>query len=179
MVGFLEDNKIVKMEYKVTTLSQAKALSGLFLGTVIMLIAVYFVIQADGYSDGIPIIFGTGYLIILIPTLFLHIEYYLKNRNDILIIDTSEKTISINEQKSIFFNQIESIIYVMPPVWHRKGIIRLLPFEDYHYAKIKMKNGEEFIFTCLMAYRVEDVLEQISGIAIEKRKMLFATMLIG
>lgn len=166
------------MEYKITFRNHFKSLEHLIYGSIMMSLAIYYILKTDGYTEGIPVIFCTIYLINFIPTLFLHIEYYLKNRNDILIIDISEKTISINGQKPIFFSEIENIAYVMPPVWHRKGFIRLLPFEDYHYAKIKMKNGEQFIFTCLMAYRVEDVLKQISGVPIEKRKFLFATTLI-
>jgi hypothetical protein len=167
------------MEYKITFRNHFKSLEFLIYGSLLFAGLVYVLYKNEGYSTDLVQFFSVYYLVLLVPTLFIHIEYYLKNRNDILIIDTSEKTISINGQKPIFFSEIENITYVMPPVWHRKGFIRLLPFEDYHYAKIKMKNGEQFIFTCLMAYRVEDVLKQISGVPIEKRKLLFATTLIG
>ena len=167
------------MECKITLKNQFKSLEHLIHGSIMMSLAIYYVIKTDGYTEGIPVVFGTIYLINFIPTLFIHIEYYLKNKNDILIIDTSKKTISINDQKPIFFSEIENIIYFMPPVWHRKSFIRLLSFEDYHYAKIKMKNGEQFIFTSLMAYRIEDVLKQISGVPIEKRKLLFATTFLS
>jgi hypothetical protein len=66
----------------------------------------------------------------------------------------------------------------MPPVWHRKGFIKLLSFEDYRYATIKFKNGEQYIFTCLMAYDLEKVMSTITGVTIEKKKRLIASPLL-
>ncbi|MES2560981.1 MAG: hypothetical protein V4590_14640 [Bacteroidota bacterium] len=166
------------MEYRVTIRNQFKSLEFLIYGSLFFAILVYILYQNEGYSADLLQFFSVYYLVLLIPTLFLHIEYYLKNKNDILTIDTCQELISINEQRPISFNEIEKITFFMPPVWHRKGIIRLLPFEDYHYAKIKMKNGEYFVFTCLMAYRVEEALELISGVVIEKKTRLFATTLL-
>lgn len=169
----------LKMEYKITFRNHFKSLEFLIFGSLMFTGLVYILYKNEGYSKDLVNFFSIYYLIFLIPTLFIHIEYYLKNKNDVLIIDSSERTIIINKQKPILFSEIDNIIYIMPPVWHRKGFIRLLPFEDYHYAKIKMKNGKQFIFTCLMAYRVEDALKQISGVPTEKRKFLFASILIG
>jgi hypothetical protein len=140
---------------------------------------VYVLYKNEGYSKELVSFFSVYYLVLLIPTLFLHIEYYIINKSDIFKIDTNEMTITINNKIPISFNEIESINYYMPPVWHRKSKIRILPFEDYHYAKIKMKNDEQFTFTCLMAYQVEEALKEISGILIIKRKLLFATTLIS
>lgn len=167
------------MKYKITFKNHLKSLEHLIYSTLLFPVGIYYVYINDGYTDGIPIIFGISYSLIFIPTLFLHIQYYMKNKNDVLIINISEKTICINEQNVVAFNEIEKIIYVMPPVWHRKGFIRFLSFEDYHYARIKMKSGQEFIFTCLMNYKVEDALKQIDGVPVEKRKSLLATTLIG
>lgn len=177
MVGFQVDTNI-KMEYKITFRNNVKSLEFLFYGSILFAGLVYILCINEGYSKDLVIFFSLYYSILLVPTLYLHIEYYLMNRNDVLIIDAVEKKIIINAQKPISFNEIEKIIYFMPPVWHRKGLIRLLPFEDYHYARIKMKNGDQFLFTCLMAYRVEDALKQIAEIVIEKRKILFASTFI-
>lgn len=167
------------MKYKITFRNNIKALEFLIYGSLLFAGLVYVLYKNEGYSTDLVQFFSVYYFILLVPTLFLHIEYYIKNKNDVLIIDASQKTITINEQNPISFSEIESITYVMPPVWHRKGTIRFLPFEDYHYAKIIIKGGGEFIFTCLMAYRVEDALKQISGVKVLKRKLLFATTLLG
>lgn len=115
------------------------------------------------------------YLILFIPTIFLHIDYFLQNYKVVFTINTLEKTIRINNQNLVSFDEIESITYFMPPVWHRKGFIRFLPFEDYHYAQISFKNGEQFVFTSLLEGRVEDALKQISDVRIVKKRRLFAS----
>jgi hypothetical protein len=119
------------------------------------------------------------YLVLMIPTLYLHFEYYRRNKNQRLLIDTSLKSLTINEQDSIPFSEIECIYYVMPPVWHRNSNLRMVPFEDYHYAKIKLKNGQEFIFTCLMHFNVQEALGQIVGVPVVKKKPIIASTYIG
>jgi hypothetical protein len=177
MVG--NPNKYMQeMEYRVSIKNQFKSLEFLVYGSLLFSLLVYLIYKNEGYTKDFGQFFFVYYMVLLIPTLFLHVEYFLKNRNDILTIDVEQKNIRINKQTDIAFNQIENITYFMPPVWHRKGFIRLLPFEDYHYARITMKNGERFIFTCLMAYRVEDTLKSITGVRIEKKNRLFATTLL-
>jgi hypothetical protein len=166
------------MKYKITFKNHLKSLEFLISGTFLFGGLVYFLYRTEGYSAGLINFFSIYYLVLLLPTLYIHIEYYLRNRNDVLIINPAAETITINNRDPICFVEIETIVYVMPPVWHRKRGIRLLPFEDYHYAKIKMKNGDFFIFTCLMAYRVEDALKSIKGVPIEKNKLLLATTFI-
>jgi hypothetical protein len=63
----------------------------------------------------------------------------------------------------------------MPPVWHRKGFIRLLPFEDYRYATIELKSGKRYIITCLMMYDLEKVMSTLSGVTIQKKKRVIAS----
>jgi hypothetical protein len=167
------------MIYNITTKNQIKSLEHLLIGTTLILLALWYVIKTEEFIDGIPIVFGTIYLLNFVPTVLLHIEYYLKNKNDVFIIDAAENRIIINNQKPILFSDIECVMYIMPPVWHRKGFIKYLSIEDYHYAKIIMKNGEKYIFTSLMATSVEDALNQIKGVKVEKIKLLFATTLIG
>jgi hypothetical protein len=66
----------------------------------------------------------------------------------------------------------------MPPVWHRNGLIRLLPFEDYRYATIELKTGKRYIITSLMAYDLQKGMSTIAEIPIEKKKRLIASPLL-
>ena len=164
------------MEYKITPWSHFKALEFLIYGSILLSGLVYFLYMHEGYSTSLVQFFSLYYMLLL-PTLFLHLEYYAMNKRSIIEINTLQRIISINEKQIISFDEIEKIILYMPPVWHRKGFIRLLPFEDYHYSKIKMKNGKQLVFTCLLAPKVEEAMKALSGIPLEKKKRLIASTL--
>src|SRR5882757_11520494 len=119
------------MEYKVTTKTQLQAISGLLVSTVLFIIVIYFICLKDGFNTGILIVFTPLYLITFLPTLWLHLEYYNINKNDIIDIDRIQQSISFNSSRTISFNDIEKIKLYMPPVWHRKGTLKFLAFEPY------------------------------------------------
>ncbi len=167
------------MNYQITLRNQFKSLAFLIYGSLMFAFLILYLYRDPLFNKELIVFFIIYYLILFIPTLFLHIDYYLKNRKDVFFIDTLEKSIRINNLKLISFNEVESVHYFMPPVWHRKGFIRFLPFEDYHYAKINFRNGEQFVFTSLMDWRVEDTLQQIGAVSVVKNKRLFATTLLN
>ena len=116
-------------------------------------------------------------MIYLVLTLVIHIEYYIKNKNDVFYINKSEKWIKINEV-NLNVNQILSITYVMPPVWFRENKIKFLSFESYHFVKIKMINNEEYIFTSLMEYPIQDAFACFDQIDIIKKQFLYPSILL-
>ena len=99
------------------------------------------------------------------------------NKGDIFEIDFKEKYIKVNGGASEMFSEILNITYYTSPSWIRKGVVRYLPFEDYHYARIKMKNGSEYIFTCLMHYDVESVFKNVNGLNVKRSTRFFSTCL--
>ncbi|HVW98376.1 MAG TPA: hypothetical protein VHA56_20585 [Mucilaginibacter sp.] len=175
MDGILVDNI---MEYKITFKNQFKALEFLIYGSILFIGLVYFLYRTEGFGWDLINFFSIYYIVLLIPTILLHFEYYLRNKNDLVMIDLYQKIISYNTSPSIHFSEIERIILYVPPVWHRKGFIRLLPFEDYRYATIELKSGKQYIITCLMMYDLEKVMSTISGVTIEKKKRLIASPLL-
>lgn len=164
------------MTYKIQLKNHYKPLKFLIYGSLMFGFTIYVINQNGTYSTQVGRFLTIYYLALTLPTLFLHIEYYLRNRNDVFTLDVLNKTICLNNQDRIRFDEIEKITYFMPPVWHRKGFVRFLPFEDYHYARIVMKNGTSFIFTCLLSHDVEDALKDISGVTLEKKQVLVASM---
>ncbi len=98
-----------------------------------------------------------------------------------LEISTFEKKAIILTDKYGFtetfdFDDLALIKLYMPPSWHRGSNFQLLPFEQYHYARIYTKSGRTIIITCLMAQRVENAMRGIKGVPIEKEKRLFASI---
>jgi hypothetical protein len=167
-----------KMEYRITLKNQIKALNALIFGTILFCAAIYILYKEADYDVNSLIIGSLCFLVLLMPAFFLHIEYFLINKTDIVDVNASLRTVSFNDKTPVPFINIEKIILVMSPVLYRNGNINITPFDNYHYAVISMKGGEQFIFTSLMAFRVEEAMKHISGVTIEKKRRLVASPLL-
>ncbi|HWD90510.1 MAG TPA: hypothetical protein VG367_20435 [Mucilaginibacter sp.] len=172
------------MLYKITFKNQFRALRAVIYGGILLAIIGYVFYRNHHDYDMESLIFALKagavcYLILIIPALFLHLEYYIINKKDIVVINDVEGTISINNQQPIAFDQIEKIFLLMSPPLYRNDKINYIPFDNYYYAIIKMKEGGRFIFTSLLTPKVEEVMKQINGVPIEKRRRLIASPLLG
>jgi hypothetical protein len=171
------------MKYKISFGNHLRALDLLiFIFAIILAFAWYQANQNNldnSLIDGL-IVFA---LISLLPVLYLHIEYYYYNRGTELEIDDHEKKFIYTNKTGItetyYFDDLSKIIVFMPPHFHSKTMFIRIPFDTYHYAKIFTKSGKEIIITCLMARKVIDLVGSIRGVPIEKKKRIFASILIG
>lgn len=171
------------MKYKTSLGNHLRVLDLLiFILTAILAFACY---QAkennldDNFIDGL-VVFA---LISFLPVLYLHIEYYYFNGSTELEIYASEKKfIYIDKKgttKTYSFDDLSKIVVYMPPHFHSNNMFIRIPFDTYHYAKIYTKSGKEIIITCLMARKVMDLVGSIRGVPVEKKKRIFASILIG
>ena len=171
------------MKYKITLGNHLRVLDLLiFILAAILAFAWYQVNQNnldDSLIDGL-VVFA---LISFLPVLYLHIEYYYYNRGTELEIDVYEKkfiyTNKTGNVETYFFEELSKIIIYMPPHFHSKAMFGRIPFDTYHYTKIYTKGGKEIIITCLMARKVLDLVGSIRGVPVEKKKRIFASILIG
>lgn len=164
------------MHYKTTLKNQLVALQTLGIGSVLYCVMVYFLYSRGDLNTGI-IVLGIYYIVLFIPTFWLHIEYLLVNMGDLFTINNQHKIITYNKIGSIKFSEIAKIKLYMAPVWHRKETIRFLPFEDYRYAAIVLESGREIVITCFMMRDMETDLSSIGAI-IEKKKRLISSPLL-
>jgi hypothetical protein len=165
------------MEYKITFKNQMRALRPLISGAVVFGIAIYFLAKNKGYDfclDYLLIGYG-GFFVWVSPALFVHIEYYFINRKDIVEINAEQKLILFNNRPAVAFRNIEKITLVMSFVLYRNDTVKFTPWDSYHYALIKMKDGKKFFFTNLMVYKIEDTMQEISEAPIEKARRFIAS----
>jgi len=102
------------------------------------------------------------------PGWYLHVEYYLKNRNQEVSITSNSVTVKDrNEDKHYLGNEIEKIIY------YTSGS-GFLSMNSYYYACIKLKSGEEVIITRLMTPKVAEFVRTLHNIPFERKITLFA-----
>lgn len=124
------------------------------------------------------LVIGIFQSLFTIPALYLHIEYYLRNRGEEIEINADEIIVRKNgkEIKRYSSDELEDIT-VYKSASLDKGGIPLSALESYHFARILAKNKDEIIITCLLApKRVEQAVKQIQGVEYFRFKTLFATL---
>lgn len=119
-------------------------------------------------------VFSIALLIDAVPALYLHIEYWIKNRGEEYEIRDNEIILRKHGKEMSYKNQdIEKIIIYLSPSLYKNSNFHLLAIESYHYAILRLKTGDEVVLTCLLAPRMDKALKQIRGVLIEREKKLF------
>lgn len=139
--------------YKITFNKQIRAFQSIVVVFIAYLFIVGYFISRDGFKIETLYFFTIAFVVIsLLPVLFIHGEYYLKNRKVTLRINDLSKTLEyIKDGKALHidFFDIEKV------EWHQsasflKKEIQWFPTDRYHYSKIFIKGGDKLIITCLL-----------------------------
>ena len=170
------------MKYKISIANHLKALEFFIIFLFIVIGFSWYQATQNNLDDSLRNILVVFVLISFLPVLYLHIEYYSYNKGTQLEIDSYEKKFIYTDKTGVTetynFDELSKIIIHMPPNMHRGSGFQIMPFEQYHYAKIYTKSGKEIVITCLMARKVQDLVGSIRGVPVEKKKRLFASILI-
>ncbi len=93
---------------------------------------------------------GFGFLIIIIPQIFLHIQYKMIDRNKTIIVNHSKKTIKVLKkriiEKEFQFSDISKLIRSRGQK-NEDNMTYALPTFFYNYTEIILKNGERIFYT--------------------------------
>ena len=160
------------IDYKIVLSQQLR----LLLPMILKLIAIIGVIYLTGYQLTfllLVLLFFFIFLIDVLPTLIVHIQYVVKNYNKLITLDIQKKTISCHSGDIIrkkSFDDVASIKYyssfVRPSGWHSFG--------EYRYYQIIFNDSTAFVVTCLMVNRIEDNFGKFLPIEAEKCSRLIA-----
>ena len=162
---------------KITGIRQLKALF-YFIASLIMYTGVilYFKINDSFFILAIMVPLLTYQLL---PAIFFHIEYYLKNRGEVYELQ-NDRIIQYKGgvQTTYTKEDIKKIVIYMSPNNYRGGVY-LTGFENYHYAQVVLNSGESIYLTSLLAPGGIDKVFNIylKEIPYLRKKRLFATML--
>ena len=141
---------------KITLLSHIKQIRGIIFGIVIAGLIVA-IITRDLPIPLLVRILGPIIIMLVLglDALILHVKYWLLNKNtalkisdECLEININGNTIEINpDDIEIFELNLTRPFFDHGPVWG--------PGEDYLYAFIRLKSGEEFVITSLLLARLK------------------------
>jgi hypothetical protein len=153
----------MKLQMKVNFKSQIQNLGALILMTIFYYALIVYVERnlLQKWYWHLPVI------IVLIPTIAVHISYLLENYNDEYEVDKKQIT-DKNKKVKYEANSIYKIV-----VYKYESLpsgIHFLPFHNYQYCKVILKNGGSFIMTSLLKYKIEEFLKQtLEGVVFEKK----------
>jgi hypothetical protein len=170
------------MKYKTTFANHLKALEFFIIVLLIIIAFGWYQANQNNLDESLRNGLIAFALLSFLPVLYLHIEYYHYNRSTELEIDSWGKKLIYTDKTGVTetysFDDLSKIIINMPPNMHRGSSFQILPFEQYHYAKIYTKSEKEIIITCLMARKVQDLVGSIRGVPVEKKKRIFTSILM-
>lgn len=107
----------------------------------------------------------------LIPLLILFFNYQKENSKTILVILNGDKLTYRKKNRFIEFtlSDIDKVVLNLSfPLYHKD--IRLFFWDEYYYADIKLKNGENIIITCLLCDEIEQIIPRN---LIERKRRIF------
>lgn len=172
MVGFLvdKDNMVLRITFK-----NLLKTTEFILTTALLYVGLMWYFNFDS-----SIVIGGGifYLLFTLPALYLHLEYYFKNRGQEVEVNSTGITVreSNGIERDYNKNELDRIIIYKSASLDRGGI-QFTAIESYYYARIIAKTGEEIIITCLLTPKVEEAARQLMGIKYERKKRFFCTLL--
>ncbi|QNF33383.1 hypothetical protein HUW51_11865 [Adhaeribacter swui] len=147
-----------------------KALLSFFIITALSFIILVWA----NFDEDFVFIFSIGYCIDVLPALYLHIEYYIRNLGEEYRVSENELVhYKDSTAKRCKNSDIERIIVYMSPSIYKGSNLHFLAIESYYYARILTKAGEELIITCLLTPNLELALKRLQGVQFERRKGLF------
>jgi hypothetical protein len=128
------------------------------------------------YDFGVLIVTGSYFLLLTLPSLYLHFEYAIRNAGEEMIISQDgiivkkkgkEQTYNTEDLKEIVLHKSASL---------DKWGMPFTAMEYYHYTRIITQSGEEIIITCLLTPNVEKAVRILSKVPFERRKGFFCTL---
>lgn len=162
------------MIMRISTSNQLRVLSYQFMGMIFMFVTLYFL----RFNINALIIFGIWFTVLTLPVIYLHIEFYIANRKQEIVIKDDELTVITRNGNTYKFKFTElSKVILYKSVSLDKGGIQFTPVESYHYVRIITKSEKQIIVTCLMTPKLEEVVNEFKGVQKIRKNRLFCTLL--
>jgi hypothetical protein len=137
-----------------------------------------FVTWAVNFDPPAVLIFSVATIILMLPAMFLHIEYFLVNKTQSIHLSAEGVVLQTIDKKITHYpiTELEKIIVYQSGNMEEGGRPRL-PIEFYFYVKILTRNTKEpIIITSLMLSKSLEEITVLKGIPIEIKRTFFASI---
>ena len=137
---------------------------------IVMFIAAYW------YDFNYFVIIGMSIwsLIHVLPTLYLHWQYYRQNKGEAYRIFSDRIVRDKTGKKEEFLaKDILFITVYLSPALYRGSHFHFLGIEAYYYASVSLAGGEKLLLTCLLDPELDSTLKTLNGVVIRRKKRVF------
>ena len=105
------------------------------------------------------------------PTLYLHYQYYRKNKGEEYRIFSDRIVRYKAGKKQEFFTKDILLVTVhLSPALYKGSHFHFLGIEAYYYACVFLKDGEKLLLTCLLDPKLDETLKTLEGVPLKERK---------
>lgn len=136
---------------KITLRNHLKHLFVITLTTITVVFALKYILRGEGWVLYDYLIYNSIFILILVvPTIVLHVNYYLKNHNMQLYEDSNSIILEVDEGRiELSKTTIKRVDYYVSFAKFEKRT-PWLPWDEYHHVIIHLENGEQIIITSLL-----------------------------
>ena len=122
------------------------------------------------------VIFLIGYTLTVVPSFFLHISYYNRNKGMVAeILPDRIRLVKDGEETLIASSEIKDIV-VYKSASMDKGGIPITPMEAYFFVRIFTIDNNQYELTCLMDTNIDQSIKAVQGVKIFREKGGFNTV---
>jgi len=118
---------------------------------------IIFTIENNYLAISIGVIF---LLFLIIPSLILHFNYYIIDRNKVLIIDNVTNEVKIIDKSTEFTFRLDEVdrVRMINSKNYDDTYRMLMPWKTYYFYMICLKNDDEYLITRLTVRKLEKLL---------------------
>lgn len=140
-------------KFKVGLKSHLKNGVSILLGIFICGFFVYMLTIANYQDKESFLVIPMGIFVFgILPTIIIHINYYLVNRGDSLIFAFRNSTITIIHKGTTTTFTLNDIDHIEKNMSYNQAANRagFIPWDDYNHTIIYLKDGQKFVVTSLL-----------------------------
>ena len=129
------------------------------------------------YRDGhIPILLVVitifFVLLLCVPNIVLHINYFKEDRKKELTIDFFNKKLFLSRngvEKTFFFKDIVKVVRISMCTSEFNGFITIAPWRYFYYYKIELQDGSSLLLTRFLVQKFERIIPNLHYEFIQKQ----------
>jgi len=117
---------------------------------------------AIGISWPIDVFDVLFYVIVMVPLLYLAVEYIVNDHQYKLILD-NDGLLCVKKNKEMVINSTTVDLVVLYESYSRKSWFQYFPTQRYFFVGILMKSGERLALTMAVDRHIDELVEQAMG----------------
>lgn len=144
------------------------------LPTTLITTALYLgILWYHDFKSDLVLIFAIGYILTVVPSFYLHLNYYLKNKGFICQI-LPDKVIIIKKGVETIIEAIsikDVVVYKSASI--EPGGIPITPMESYFFVRIFDHSDKEYNLSCLLDPKIDKSIKTMRGIKVWTERGVF------